>query len=41
MIRSNPGLILLEKGVVKAMWHWRDLPTWAELQENWKLPAQP
>lgn len=24
MIRSNPGLILIEKGTVKGKWHWRD-----------------
>lgn len=41
MIRSNPGLMLLEKGVVKAMWAWRDLPTWAELREQGKLSARP
>lgn len=27
IIRSNPGLILLEDGVVKAKWHYNDVPT--------------
>ena len=25
-IRSNPGIILLDKGVVKEKWAWRDFP---------------
>lgn len=31
MIRSNPGLMLLQKGVVKAMWHYNDLPSFDEV----------
>ena len=26
MIRANPGVFLLSKGVVQEKWHWRDLP---------------
>jgi uncharacterized membrane protein len=26
VIRANPGLILINKGVVKAKWNWRDFP---------------
>ncbi|MEG1555476.1 MAG: DoxX family protein [Bacteroidales bacterium] len=31
-IRSNPGLILIQKGVVKDKWAWRDFPTYEEIQ---------
>jgi uncharacterized membrane protein YphA (DoxX/SURF4 family) len=31
MIRSNPGLILLKKGTVAAMWHHNDLPAFDEV----------
>ncbi|HRI41739.1 MAG TPA: DoxX family protein [Bacteroidia bacterium] len=31
MIRSNPGLILLKKGTVSAMWHHNDLPAFDEV----------
>jgi len=34
MIRANPGLILLKDGVVLGKWHWRDLPKYEELKEE-------
>ncbi|MFM8432337.1 MAG: BT_3928 family protein [Bacteroidota bacterium] len=34
MIRSNPGLILLRKGTVKAMWHWYDFPSFDEVKKS-------
>lgn len=37
MIRSNPGLILLKKGVVMDMWHYNDFPTFEEFGK--KHPA--
>jgi uncharacterized membrane protein YphA (DoxX/SURF4 family) len=33
MIRSNPGLMLIQKGVVKAMWHHNDFPTFDEVNK--------
>lgn len=33
MIRSNPGLILLEDGVVKAKWHYNDFPDKEDLKK--------
>ena len=26
IIRSNPGLVYIQKGVIKAKWHYKDLP---------------
>lgn len=34
MIRANPGLILLKDGVVLGKWHYRDLPDYIELKEE-------
>jgi len=35
MMRSNPGLILLKNGVVVNKWHYKHLPTFAELNEKY------
>jgi uncharacterized membrane protein YphA (DoxX/SURF4 family) len=35
MNRANPGLILLKDGVVMGKWHWRDLPDYEELKEDY------
>jgi len=33
MIRSNPGLMLLNNGTVTAMWHYNDLPSYDEAKK--------
>ena len=33
IVRSNPGLVLLQNGVVKGMWHHNDFPTFDEVKK--------
>jgi uncharacterized membrane protein YphA (DoxX/SURF4 family) len=35
MIRSNPGLILIKGGVVKAMWHYHSIPSYSDAMEKY------
>lgn len=32
IVRSSPGVILLDQGIVKSKWHWKDLPDSEELK---------
>ncbi len=32
VIRSNPGIVWLNNGVVQHKWEWRDVPAWEELK---------
>jgi hypothetical protein len=34
IVRANPGVIMLQKGVVKNKWHWRDVPNNIEVIIN-------
>ena len=36
VIRSNPGIIMLKKGVVTGKWHFNDLPEYSELKNVFK-----
>ncbi len=36
VVRANPGIVMLEKGVVIKKWHYQDLPEYAELSKSWK-----
>jgi len=38
MIRSNPGLILLKNGVIRAKWHYNDIPSVPDIKQEFLLP---
>lgn len=35
IIRSNPGIVLLKKGIIVKKWHYNDLPEFAEVAKNY------
>lgn len=35
IIRSNPGLLLMRKGLIVHKWHYRQLPGWSEMQSQY------
>lgn len=37
MIRSNTGLILLNKGTIVGKWHYNDFPTFGDLKKQFSL----
>ncbi|MFT7113372.1 MAG: putative membrane protein YphA (DoxX/SURF4 family) [Candidatus Azotimanducaceae bacterium] len=34
IVRSNPGIVLLQSGVVRGKWHFNDTPNWEDLTEE-------
>ena len=32
IVRANPGIVLLKRGVIVKKWHFQDLPSFAELE---------
>lgn len=34
IVRANPGIVLLEKGVIVKKWHWQDLPSFEALAQT-------
>lgn len=34
IVRANPGIVLLENGVVRGKWHYNDTPSWEEIVEQ-------
>lgn len=35
VIRSNPGLLLLEDGIIRDKWHYNDFPDYGEFKKNY------
>ena len=40
IVRSNPGLVLLQNGVVKGMWHHNDFPTFDEVKKTFLVSGK-
>ncbi|MBK6882297.1 MAG: DoxX family protein [Flavobacteriales bacterium] len=36
VVRSNPGVLLLQEGTVRGKWHWNDVPSFAEAEVGLK-----
>jgi hypothetical protein len=36
VVRSNPGFVLIKKGVILGKWSWRDLPPPGDWKSDWK-----
>jgi len=35
IVRSNPGIVLMKKGVLLHKWHYSKMPTWTDVRNSY------